>query len=238
LKLSRRRLLAVSGAAAATAVLPTAPARAASGAVHRLVAAAGEAHLVGAPYPQTAMWSYNGIVPGPEIRARQGERLHVEVVNRLEQETNVHWHGLRLPNAMDGVPHLTQPPIAPGGSFTCAFDLHDAGTFWYHPHARSFEQVGRGLAGALIVEEPDPPVVDRDLVWVLADWRLGADAPISDDFGNLHDVSHAGRLGNTVTINSKVPEDFPVARERLRLRLINIANARIFCLECEGHEPR
>jgi len=144
----------------------------------------------------------------------------------------VHWHGLRVPNAMDGVPHLTQAPIAPGESFAYEFDAVDAGTFWYHPHQRSFEQVGRGLYGALIVEEPNPPRVDREMVWVLDDWRLDRDAAIADGFGGFHDMSHAGRLGNTVTINGRVPDTVPLrAGERIRLRLINAANARIFALD-------
>ena len=151
----------------------------------------------------------------------------------------MHWHGIRLPNAMDGVPHLTQVPIAPGDKFVYEFDAVDAGTFWYHPHQRSFEQVGRGLYGPLIIEEANPPRIDRDVTWVLDDWRLTEDASISDDFGNAHDLSHAGRLGNTVTINGRVPETFEVASgERIRLRLINAANARIFALDFGDHTPR
>jgi FtsP/CotA-like multicopper oxidase with cupredoxin domain len=205
----------------------------------RLVAAPSQVPLVGAPHPDTAVWCYDGRVPGPEIRVRQGERLRVVVENRLAEETTVHWHGVRVPNAMDGVPHLTQPPIAPGDTFAYEFDCPDAGTFWYHPHHRSFEQVGRGLAGALIVEEREPVPIDRDVTWVLSDWRMRQDASISDDFGNMHDVSHAGRIGNTVTVNGRVPESVAVrAGERIRLRLINVANARIFGLEFEGHTPQ
>ena len=139
---------------------------------------------------------------------------------------------------MDGVPHLTQPPIAPGETFVYEFDVPDAGTYWYHPHERSFEQVGRGLYGPLIVEEREPIQVDRDVTWVLDDWRLLPDAQISDDFGNFMDASHNGRVGNTVTVNGRILETFPVrAGERLRLRLINAANARIFALEFQDHRP-
>ncbi len=197
----------------------------------QLVAAPATQPLVGAAHPETPLWAYNGSVPGPVLRARQGERLEVLVENRLSEPTTVHWHGLRVPNAMDGVPHLTQPPIAPGGTFNYAFDLDDAGTFWYHPHHNSAEQVGRGLAGALIVEEAMPLAVDRELVWVLGDWRLTEQAAIRADFGNLFDMTHAGRLGNTVTINGRVPEAIALrSGERVRLRLINAANARIFRL--------
>lgn len=205
----------------------------------RLVARPGRAALAGQPHPETAVWGYDGRTPGPEIRIRQGERLRVVLENRLAEDTTIHWHGLRVPNAMDGVPHLTQPPVPPGGSFTYEFEVPDAGTFWYHPHARSFEQVGRGLHGAIVVEEREPPAtVDRDVVWVLDDWRLLQDASISDDFGRRHDLMHAGRIGNTVTVNGRVPEIFAVrAGERLRLRLINAANARIFGLVFEDHEP-
>ena len=139
---------------------------------------------------------------------------------------------------MDGVPHLTQPPIAPGESFVYEFDVPDAGTYWYHPHQRSFEQVGRGLYGPLIVEEREPIQVDRDVTWVLDDWRLLPDAQISDDFGNFMDSSHNGRVGNTVTVNGRILETFAVrAGERVRLRLINAANARIFGLEFQDHRP-
>jgi FtsP/CotA-like multicopper oxidase with cupredoxin domain len=205
----------------------------------RLRAATAGRSLVGEGNPPTAVWAYNGTVPGPELRFRQGERLRIEVENALDAGTTVHWHGIRLPNAMDGVPHLTQPPIAPsGGRFLYEFALPDAGTYWYHPHLGSPEQVGRGLYGALIVEERDPPRVDRDVVWVLSDWRLDREARIVDDFRNFMDSSHAGRIGNTVTVNGAVRESFDVrAGERIRLRLINASNARIYGLSFEGHEP-
>jgi FtsP/CotA-like multicopper oxidase with cupredoxin domain len=195
--------------------------------------------LVGAEHPATDVWAYNGTVPGPELRFRQGEGLKIAVENALDVDTTVHWHGIRLPNGMDGVPNLTQPPIAgKGGRFLYEFDLPDAGTYWYHPHLGSPEQVGRGLYGALIVEERDPPAVDRDLVWVLSDWRLDRQARNVSDFRNFMDSSHAGRIGNTVTVNGAIREAFPVrAGERIRLRLINASNARIYALDFEGHQP-
>ena len=134
---------------------------------------------MGAPHPETPVWAYDGAVPGPEIRLRQGGKLRVKVENRLPEDTTVHWHGLRIPNAMDGAPYVTQPPIQPEGSFDYEFTPPDAGTYWYHPHAHGAEQVGRGLMGALIIEEPEPPPVDRDVVWVLGDFRLKDDASIA-----------------------------------------------------------
>jgi FtsP/CotA-like multicopper oxidase with cupredoxin domain len=139
---------------------------------------------------------------------------------------------------MDGVPLLTQKPIAVGEKFRYEFVVPDAGTYWYHPHDHSAEQVGRGLSGALVVEEHEPLPVDRELVWVLGDWRLARDASIVDDFGNRMEVMMAGRIGNTVTINGQVPETIRVrAGERLRLRLTNAAPARIFGLEFKDHRP-
>jgi FtsP/CotA-like multicopper oxidase with cupredoxin domain len=236
--LSRRTFLAASGAAGALAVLRPWHAEAGPIAEFRLVARLWRTHLVGGSYPETAVWVYNDKVPGPEIRVKQGERLRIVVENRLAEDTTVHWHGLRVPNSMDGVPHLTQRPIAPGETFVYEFDVPDAGTYWYHPHERSFEQVGRGLYGPLIVEEREPLQVDRDITWVLDDWRLLPDAQISADFGNFMDSSHNGRVGNTVTVNGRIPETFAVrAGERVRLRLINAANARIFALEFQDHRP-
>ena len=202
--------------------------------------AATQQRLVGAQNPATAVWAYNGTVPGPELRFRQGERLRIEVENALGVDTTVHWHGIRLPNAMDGVPGVTQKPVAAnGGRFIYEFDLPDAGTYWYHPHLGSPEQVARGLYGALVVEERNPPPVDRDIVWVLSDWRLDREARVVENFVNPMDASHAGRIGNTVTVNGAIRETFPVrAGERIRLRLINASNARIYGLRFEGHEPR
>jgi FtsP/CotA-like multicopper oxidase with cupredoxin domain len=234
-RLSRRAFLATTAASAACA-LPL-PALALSD--HRLRAAPARLRLVPEPWGETDVWSYDGTVPGPVLRARQGERLRVSVENALDAPTTVHWHGLRLPNAMDGVPHLTQDPIAPGASFPYEFDLPDAGTFWYHPHMQSAEQVARGLHGVLIVEEATAPRVDRDLVWALDDWRLTPEAAISGDFDQPHDQSHAGRLGNTVTINGRVPDRVPLRPgERIRLRLVNVANARIFGLDFGPLAPR
>jgi FtsP/CotA-like multicopper oxidase with cupredoxin domain len=197
-----------------------------------LRAASGQAALRPAPYGPTDVWSYNGSVPGSEIRVRQGDRIRVLAQNGLNEDTTIHWHGIRTPNAMDGVPFLTQEPIPVGGEFLYEFDALDAGTFWYHPHQRSSEQVGRGLYGPLIVEEADPIQVDRDLTWMLDDWRMTRGGQVSGDFGNRHDAMHGGRIGNTVTINGQIPERIAVRTgERVRLRLINAANARIFGLD-------
>ncbi|QDO96864.1 multicopper oxidase family protein [Ferrovibrio terrae] len=186
----------------------------------------------------TAVWAYNNSLPGPVLRLKQNDRLRAVLKNNLTQDTTIHWHGIRLPNAMDGVPGLTQKPVRPGASFTYDFACQDAGTFWYHPHAGNPEQVGRGLYGLLIVDEPNPPPVDRDVAWVLSDLRLNKDAQITPDFGNFMDLTHAGRLGNVALNNGKLVQPFAVtAGERIRLRLVNTANARIFDLRFSDHAP-
>ena len=204
----------------------------------RMAAAQAKALMVGREQTHTRVWAYDGQIPGPTLRLRQGEPVRITVENRLDEDTTVHWHGIRLPNAMDGVPGLTQPPIRPGESFVYEFTPPDAGTFWYHPHANSLQQLGRGLAGGLIVEEAEPVPVDRDLLWVLTDWRLTADAQIASGFGNGMEAAMAGRIGNTVTLNGAVPDAEPVqAGERVRLRLVNSSLARIMGLRFESHRP-
>lgn len=235
----RRQVLLAGAGAAAVGALGLPPARAVEAAEARLTAAPGRVQLVGPSYPQTGVWCYGERVPGPELRVRQGGRLAVAFDNRLPQSSTIHWHGVRVPNAMDGVPGLTQTPVAPGESFDYVFEPPDAGTYWYHPHQSSVEQVGRGLYGVLIVEEPEPIRVDREEVWVLDDWRMTQEAAIVEDFDNFHDHSHGGRIGNTVTLNGAIPESWPVrAGERVRLRLINAANARFFALKFTGHAPQ
>ncbi len=234
---TRRSFLQTSAAALALGAGSTVRLRSASAAKIELTAGTASVPLVGEGYPETAVWAFNGQVPGPVIRARQGERLEIKVRNDLPEPTTVHWHGLRVPVGMDGVPHLSQKPIEPGETFAYDFALEDAGTFWYHPHINSSEQVGRGLYGALIVDEADPPEVDRELLWVLDDWRLDQEAAIAP-FGNMHDASHGGRIGNSATINGLIPEVETVrAGERIRLRLINAANARIFGLDFRDLDP-
>lgn len=203
-----------------------------------LVAAAARLPVLGAGHPATDVWSYNGQVPGPEIRIPVGERVRIAVKNELSEPTTVHWHGIRLPNKMDGVPGLTQAPIMPGETFTYEFTPPDAGTFWYHSHANSLEQIGRGLAGVLIVEETKPVAVDRDIVWMLGDWRFTQEGQIASGFRNAMEAAMAGRVGNTVTLNGVIPAEEPVRPgERVRLRLINCALARIMRLRFEEHRP-
>ena len=203
-----------------------------------LTAATSEIQLLPEKYGKTQVWAFDGIAPGPEIRVKQGQSVRRRVINNLSVPTSVHWHGIRIDNRMDGVAGLTQPAIEPGDQFDYDFVAPDAGTYWYHSHSRSFEQVARGLHGALIVDEAEPVDVDRDEVLVLDDWLIDPDtAQIAASFGAMHDLSHAGRLGNYVTTNGKYNLAKSVARnERLRLRLINASNARIFQLALDGLE--
>ena len=165
--ISRRKFLAATAGLGLAVGLNPGPSRAAAARDFRLRATSGKAQL-SAPDPhQTSVWTYNGQFPSPVLRTRQGEPFRAFIENGLDQDTTVHWHGIRVPNAMDGVPGVTQLPIKPNESFAYEFTPPDAGTFWYHPHANSLEQMGRGLAGLLIVEEREPPVVDRDIAWML-----------------------------------------------------------------------
>ncbi|HYG85322.1 MAG TPA: multicopper oxidase family protein [Azospirillum sp.] len=237
LVLDRRTLLTGAAALGAAAALPH-PLRAAPDPL-ALTAGPARVPLVGKSYPATTVWAYNGAVPGPVLRFRQGDSARIGFTNALPEPTTIHWHGLRVPNAMDGVPHLSQTVVEPGGRFHYEFELKDAGTFWYHPHENSARQLARGLSGAFIVEERDPIKADRELLWVLGDWRLTKEAALADDFGHPMDSSHAGRIGNTVTLNGAIVDEIPVrAGERVRLRLVNTANARIFALDFQGHAPQ
>jgi FtsP/CotA-like multicopper oxidase with cupredoxin domain len=197
----------------------------------------GSALLRGEGQPSTAIWGYDGQVPGAVLRVKRGEELKIRLVNALPEPTLVHWHGLRIANAMDGVPHVTQAPIAPGGSFDYRFKPPDAGTFWYHSHLYASEQIERGLAGTLIVDEPEPPEVDRDVVLVLDDWRLNEDGSLHEaSFRSLHDAAHLGRVGEHLTANGRPSVDIPVrTNERLRLRILNAANARLMALRVDRH---
>ncbi len=234
--LNRRQLLQGSVAFAAFAWLPDSRAIAQEAAAYHLDIRPGQAELLEAGGPKTSVWGYNGIVPGPLLRVKRGQQIDVSVTNHLPQPTSVHWHGLRIDNAMDGVAGLTQAPIAPGETFDYSFVPPDAGTHWYHSHQRGWEQVARGLYGPLIVDEDELAGFDRELVIMADDWRLREDGGLDQDsLGNLADRAHGGRLGNVLTLNSKPYESLKVQTgERVRLRLINSANARIMQFRLAG----
>ena len=229
MSLSRRQFLGTTLAATA---LP----RMAWAAPHPLRAEPVVSQILDAGEGQTAGYGFNGSTPGPELRLRAGERLTVAFDNSLPEPTAVHWHGIRIDNAMDGVPGLTQDPVAAGDRFDYDFVTPDAGTYWYHSHHQSWEQVARGLYGALIVEEATPPDVDHDITVILDDWRLERSGALAGDFGNMHDFAHAGRLGNFA--KALLPDVTVNRGQRVRLRIINTATARVFPLALEGIEGR
>lgn len=235
-RMTTRRAFLSGGAA--TIAASSLPANVWAGTAGKPVIEAREASVQIAPqgYPETAIWGYDGGVPGPELRLRQGARLERMFRNSLPQPSTIHWHGIRIDNRFDGVPGLTQEAVAPGGQQDYSFVVPDAGTYWYHAHNRSVEQVARGLYGPLIVEEPDQPDIDREEVLVLDDWLLDPEtAQLDPEFEARHDRSHAGRNGNLIVTNGHYGLSRPVRRhERLRLRLINAANARIFELALSG----
>ena len=205
-----------------------------------LQAAEGSTSLTAVEGLNTGVWQYNQLTPGPVIRIKQGETLLVPFSNKLSQPTSIHWHGLRIANRMDGVPGMTQPLIQPDEEFLYEFTPPDAGTFWYHTHNRAWEQLARGLHGVLIVEEKEPVVVDQDLVWVIDDWLIDSKGNIEEaSLGNMHDWAHGGRMGNLLTVNGKSRPEFPVFKgERIRLRLVNVANSRTMNLRFRDARPQ
>lgn len=181
-------------------------------------------------------FAYNGQVPGPEIRVKLGDTVRVKFTNQLPQETTIHWHGVRVPNAMDGVPGVTQSSVKPGESFTYEFVPKDAGTYWYHPHVNTDEQMERGLYGTLIVEDETANEFDRDITWVIDDWLI-RNNELYPHFSTMHDLAHDGRWGNLITVNGQVSPTLNMQpNELVRLRLINVANARVIAPQLRGLE--
>ena len=201
----------------------------------------GMLRLQPAPAEETPVWTYDGQVPGPLLRYKFGEEVRIRLVNKLEQPTSLCWHGMRIDNAMAGIAGLTQPPVAPGASFDYRFTPPDSGLYWYHPHAYpvSAEQLGRGLYGVLIVDEPTPPPVDADILVVLDDWRLDEAAKIAEPFDVPADALRAGRIGTLLTANSKptpAEETYPPGA-RLRLRVVSAVDARVMLVSFVGAKP-
>ena len=189
------------------------------------------------PGGPTTVWAYNGLVPGPIIRANVGDRVIVHFTNHLPEATSIHWHGLRIPNTMDGMPGVSQPPIAPGGSFDYDFVVPDASTFWYHPHVDSATQVSFGMYAPFIVEDPKEPAgLGDEVVLVLSDISVNADGTLvpetaGGDIGQLF-----GQEGNVLLVNGRIRPTLK-ARPGLaqRWRLINAARTRYFQVSLPGH---
>jgi FtsP/CotA-like multicopper oxidase with cupredoxin domain len=183
------------------------------------------------------MLGYNGSIPGSTLRVRQGSEIIVHVENQGDLDTTVHWHGLRLENKYDGVPHETQEPIPVGGEFTYRIQFPDAGLYWYHPHIREDYTQELGLYGNILVQPSDPdywPPTDRDLILTVDDLLIedGKIAPFSPT-----ETSYAamGRFGN-VFLTSGEPDLRLEAKagEVVRLWLTNTANTRVFDVALPG----
>ena len=150
--------------------------------------------------------AYNGTVPGPELRVTQGDRVRVTLANRLPVATTLHWHGVRVPDAADGVAGITQDAVAPGRSFTYEFVAADAGTFWYHSHQDTGHRIPAGLFGALVVEPAGGRVAeevdDTALLHTSPDGAIG----VNGTTGVLHLHARPGRTVRLRVINAVTPD--------------------------------
>ena len=138
-------------------------------------------HAIRPPAVTKGMMSFSPDGPPPVIRMPRNSEFVVDVTNDLQEPTTVHWHGLRIPNKQDGVPYLTQWPIMQGETMRYAFSAPDAGTYWYHPHCNTLEQIGRGMTGVLIVEDDEDAGFDDELILNLRDFRLDGKGPVHQD---------------------------------------------------------
>ncbi|MEK6630979.1 MAG: multicopper oxidase family protein [Acidobacteriota bacterium] len=207
----------------------------------RLVAQEGDIEV--APGRIWRTWTYNGQVPGPRLRVRQGERLRVILKNELTQPTTIHWHGVPVPNNMDGVPELTQDAVMPGEQFVYEYTAEVPGTYFYHSHVGL--QLDRALSGSLVIDPAEETLAfDADITLVLDDWltitpeqamtAMSQPGRMGGMMGRSSDPPYAGYL-----INGRITagaEPLRVARgQRIRLRFINAGGATTFRCGIEGH---
>lgn len=209
-------------------------------------------------------WTYNGTVPGPQLRVKQGETISVTLKNELPEPVTIHWHGLPVPNNMDGIPGVTQNAVKPNESFTYRFKVDVAGTYWYHSHQNSSRQVDKGLYGSLVVEPKTPEPADKDVTLVLDEWMQddsmaemhggggsmagmnhGADhaAPATSaasghDMANMSDAKMMPLMYTIFSVNGKTGSAIAPLRvkegEKVRIRLIN-AGYLSHKLNLQGH---
>lgn len=233
--MDRRQFLKSSSAFVALSALPTIVlATPSDGFDYELVVAPADVRI--APNGSTPAWCFNGSFPAPVIHAKQHQPISIRVVNQLKEPTTIHWHGLRIPIAMDGVPFLSQAPIMPGASFDYEFTPPDAGTFWYHPHMNSVEQLGKGLVGAFIVEEAEKPNFDADVVLGLKNWHIRDDGTFTA-LSTPRNAFRMGTPGRFMTVNGKqAPTYFIPTGGTIRARLLNIDNTVTYDLKSEGAE--
>ncbi len=186
-----------------------------------------------APGMKAHLWGYNGQSPGPTIEVVEGDRVRIFVTNRLPEVTSMHWHGQRLPNGMDGVSGLTQPPIAPGKTFVYEFEAKRAGTFMYHPHADEMTQMAMGMMGFWVTHPKNPKfmAVDRDFVFLLNAYDI--------DPGSYKPRTNTMLDFNLWTFNSRVfPGIDPLVvrkNDKVRIRVGNLTMTN-HPIHLHGHE--
>jgi manganese oxidase len=181
-------------------------------------------HLIAEPVKQTFipgktvnLWGYNGNSPGPTIQVNQGDRVRIIVDNHLPEPTAIHWHGIELPNEMDGAPGITQDPISPGGRFSYEFTIHQEGTYFYHPHMAMQEMMG--MIGGFIMhpQKPYQPQIEKDFLIILQEYALLPNNPTPNSMNMEF---------NWLTFNGKAsPAATPLIvrlGDRVKIRLLNL----------------
>lgn len=200
-------------------------------------------------YPGTTVkaWTYNGTIPGPEIRVTEGDTVRVTLKNQLSVPTTIHWHGVDVPNAMDGVPGMTQDAVAPGATFTYEFVAKNPGTRWYHSHQDPEIQTTLGLFGPLIIEPRTPPAgvgpFDREYTYMLSEWSLALTPDVATGAATLP-TEGAGAPHSKepdfdlFLMNGKANDGVPPLKvkqgQKVRIRLIN-AGSLMHVMHTHGH---
>lgn len=188
-------------------------------------------------------WAYNGQIPGPEIRVKEGDKVRIKLTNKLPKDTTIHWHGINVPYNMDGVPGVSQEAVKSGATFTYEFTATPAGTHFYHTHgsahADEAQQMDMGLSGAFIVEPVDYQKPNREYTLVLDDWQKQGNDFNMGMMGM--DMDHSMMMNyNLFTINGlSAPDTKPLdvkQGEKVRIRLINASSATIHPMHLHGHQ--
>ncbi|MEM8877549.1 MAG: multicopper oxidase family protein [Pseudomonadota bacterium] len=236
--MNRRGFLTLSGATAASAAIAGTAGWVAASSPKPIELKIQQARYKFRDTATENMVSLSPDAPPPVVRMRQGEPFRANVTNTLADASAMHWHGIRVPNEMDGVPYLTQWPIEQGETWHYAYTSEDAGTYWYHPHCMTMDQIARGLTGVLVVDERRDPGFDAETILNLRDFRIGDDG----QFLQLYSARRAARSGTLGTVMTANWEQNPVYNHApgaiVRLRVAATDTTRIYRLALEGGEGR